>query len=379
MKTKKTLRIMYLMDYFIGPNGGTERQVVELITNLDRKRFDTYLTVFRNVPAAYGAEASFPFTIRILDIQKLAKATTVVRLLRLSRIIREERIDLVHIFFNDASLSAPLFCKLGGARVITSRRDMGFWYQKSNLAALRFSNHFVDRIVSNCEAVKDNVCKLENVSKNKIAVIYNGHDEARFLAPAMDQFRMKFQIGADDPIIGIVANISPVKRHYDLLAALKEIHTRQPNACLVLVGGGGDQEIADTMSRVREIGIENYVRFLGSVSDPVPIIKHFDVCVLCSESEGLSNTIIEYMGCGKPTVCSDVGGNPELIKHGHNGFLVPVGDVNALAECILKIIENPFLAARIGAAARDVFLAGTFSVKSMAESHMALYTEICNS
>lgn len=369
---------MYLMDYFVGPNGGTERQVFELLTNLDRRKFDPYFTVFRDIAIPNGAKVCFPIKVRVLDIQKLAKPTTIARLLQLSRIIREDRIDLVHIFFNDASLSAPLFCKLGGARVITSRRDMGFWYKPSRLIALRFANLFVDRIVANCEAVKDNVCEHEHVSKGKITVIYNGHDETRFLKPSIDHFRSKFRIGANDPIIGIVANISPIKRHFDLLAALKEIHKRQPTACIVLVGGGGDQEMTDIMNRVKEIGIEDRVRFLGNVPDPVPIIKHFDVCVLCSQSEGLSNAIIEYMGCAKPTVCTAVGGNPELIHHGRNGFLIPVGDINELTECILKIIENPSLGARLGASAREAFLAGPYSVKSMVDSHMSLYCELMN-
>ena len=68
---------------------------------------------------------------------------------------------------------------------------------------------------------------------------------------------------------------------------------------------------------------------MGKMEDPLPLIRHCDIGVLTSESEGLSNSIMEYMACGLPVVCTDVGGNPELVRHGENGYLFPAGDVTA--------------------------------------------------
>jgi len=369
----KPIKIVYLMDYFHGTTGGTERQLLELIGNLDRERCEPYLTFFRSMP--YMDSHAFPCDVKVLDIHRLAKPSTLVRLLNFSRFIRKNHIDLVQIFFNDASVAAPFFCKIGGAKVISSRRDMGFWYTPGKLAALRFSNMFVDMMVTNCSAVQENVSRFEHFPKNKISVIYNGHDENRFLQPPVDQFRKKWNIGEGDSVIGMVSSLYEIKRPHDLLAALKNILIKQPSAHVVFVGGG-ELEITRVTKVARELGVEEKVRFIGKVEDPVPIIKHFDVCILCSESEGLSNAIIEYIGCGKATVCSDVGGNAELIHDGYNGFIIPVGDVGALAERIIRLIENPALRKQLEANAKVFFSENCFSIRSLVEKHMFMYTEL---
>ncbi len=369
-------KILYVMDYFYTPNGGTERQVFELIRNLDRTRYEPRLIALQ--PTAYLAKEYFPCETAVLGVRKLKTPSTVLRLFQLSRHLRASGTRLVHTFFVDSSIVAPLFCKLAGARVITSRRDMGFWYNPRTLAALKFANVFVDRIVANCDAVRRNVHRREGFPEDRITVIYNGHDHAKFHAAAAPRLRAGWQLGPTDPIIGIVANISPIKRHPDLLKALTIIHQRYPNAALAIVGGGGEKDLAETRRLANDLGIANRVRITGSVHDTVPFIKHFDVSVLCSNSEGLSNAIIEYMGCGKATVCTDTGGNRELIKDGHNGFVVPVGDISKLAERILRILDNPGLRQQLEANARADIYGGNFSIRRMVDSHMALYSRLLN-
>jgi L-malate glycosyltransferase len=365
-------RILYLIDYFSGPRGGTERQLFQLIKSLDRGRFEPTLGVFR--PTAYLQHEQLPCDTIVLGIHPLARPLALMRLFGLSRYIRTTGTRLVHTFFNDSALAAPFFCKLAGARVVASRRDMGFWYTPSTLAALKFSNLFVDRIVANSEAVRENVSRRERFPKNRVVVIRNGHDESKFSALPARDFRKEWQLGEEDPLIGIVANVSPIKRHQDLLEALTIIHARHPSAVVILVGGGGNMEMALTRDLARKLKIENHVRFLGSVEDPIPVIKHCDVCVLCSESEGLSNAIIQYMGCGKATVCTDSGGNGELVKNGHSGFLVPVGDPKKLADRVLRILEDPALRRRLEVNARADVLGGAFSLETMVDSHLSLYS-----
>lgn len=368
----RPIKIMYLIDYLYGTTGGTERQVFELINNLDREICEPYLTVFRFMP--YLRAHGFPCDIKVLNIHKLAAPSTFFRLLVFSRFIQRNNIDLVHIFFNDASVATPLFCRIGGAKVISSRRDMGFWYTPGKLAALRLSNLFLDKIVANCNAVRENVYRMEHFPLNRIQVIYNGHDEKRFQQPPFEQLRNELNIGERDPIIGMVSNLYEIKRPHDLLTAFKSILVHHPAAHVVFVGGG-ELEITRMTKVANDLGVEDKVRFIGRIEDPVPIIKHFDVCVLCSETEGLSNAIIEYMGCGKATVCTDAGGNGELIQDGFNGYVVPVGDTQAMAERIITLIANPELKKTYEANARAIFSQGLFYVKAMVDAHMKLYME----
>jgi glycosyltransferase involved in cell wall biosynthesis len=318
---------------------------------------------------------AFPCEVKVLDIHKLAAPSTFARLIKFSNFVREHKINLVHIFFNDAALVAPFFCKLGGAKVISSRRDMGFWYTKGKINILRFSNLFVDKIVANCAAVRDNVSRYERFPKDKIEIIYNGHDMGRFLQPELDGFREQWNIGRNDLIIGMVGNMYQIKRPQDLLTASKIILKRFPTAKIVFVGGG-ELEITRVKKQAQDLGVDDNIRFVGRVDDPVPFIKHFDVCILCSESEGFSNAIIEYMGCGKATVCTDTGGNAEMIINDYNGFVVKVGDVEALAEGILCILEMPSLKEQLETNAKTSFLEGNYTVQSMVKTHTCLYDEL---
>jgi glycosyltransferase involved in cell wall biosynthesis len=368
------VKVLYVLDAFEGGahTGGTEAQLIELLSHLDRRRFAPEVAVFRATASTDRGDA-FPCPSRVLRIDKLLHPHAALRLLALAGRIRREGVRLVHVLLNDASIAAPLFCRLGGAQVIVSRRDMGFWYTPRVLAAIRFSNVFVSRIVANSEAVRRSVNAREHYPAARVDVVYNGHNPARFDAPPAPGFRDRLGIGATDPIVGIVANLNPWKRHADLLDAFARVRVRHPRAHLVAVGSGTLRASLD--DKARALGIQDHVHFLGATRDVVPIVKHFSVGVLCSDSEGLSNAVIEYMMCGKPLVCTRVGGNPEVVRDGVTGVLIEPGDIAQLAATIDRLLADAALAKRMGSEARAA--ARAFTSAQMARQHMVLYDRVC--
>ena len=365
-------RILYVMDALHCDDvvGGTEGQVLQLLTHLDRRRFEPHLAVFRSSPYIEHAER-FPCPVDVLQIGSLSHPRTATRLLKLAAFVRTNRVGIAHVFLNDASIVAPFVCRLAGARVVVSRRDMGFWYTAGTLRALRVSNQFVARMVANSEAVRQSVHLHEGYPVDRIDVCYNGHDLARFDVQPCTQLRARFGIGDTDPIIGMVANFRPWKRQRDLVQAFAAIRRRHPTAHLVFVGSG-DADHCRTAARA--LDLECCVHFAGGVADAVPLIRHFNVGVLCSESEGFSNAVIEYMGAGKPTVCTNVGGNTELVRDGESGFLVAPGDIATLSERISFLLMHPELAAAMGRNARES--AQQFTVGRMADAYMNLYQRL---
>ncbi|NPV03140.1 MAG: glycosyltransferase [Syntrophaceae bacterium] len=362
------------MDYFFGTEGGTERQVLELVTGLDQKR---YLPTFAVLQTSnYIERGEFPCRVRVLNIRSVTMPSAIVKMSAFAMEIRRSDIDLVHVYFNDAAILAPIFSKIGGARVISSRRDMGYWYTPRILRLLRMSNRFVDRIAVNSLAVKRNVAIMEGYPANRIKVLRNGMNVARFESEKDPGFRNRLGIGSAEHIVGTVSNLYAVKRPKDLIRAVALIRERIGNVHLVFVGGG-PIEIEPLKEFVRDVGMTGKVHFLGRVADAIPIIKHFDVCVSCSESEGLSNSIIEYMGCGKPVVCTAAGGNPELVKDGVNGFLVNVGDVRALANKIQDILHNESLKYALGHNGKNRYYR-EFTSDRMTAAHMEMYDEVLN-
>lgn len=342
---------------------------MQLISKLDREQFEPTMTFFQLT--AYVKENGFPCPFQVLGVNRLLSVGALRKLAGLSRALRQSETKIVHIFFNDAAIIAPLFSKLGGAKIIVSRRDMGFWYTPVKLTFLRLSNLFVDKIVANSKAVKRNVVMSEGFPAKKIEVIYNGLDPQRFAVSPAEDFHTSIGNIEKGPVIGMVSNLQKVKRPFDLINAFSIIKKKINQAHLVFIGGG-PQEIAPLQKLTRSLHIENHVHFIGRVANPIGLVKQLTVAVLCSESEGFSNAILEYLGCGKPVVCTKTGGNPELVEDGYNGFLVDVGDIKGLADRILDILSDPLLASKLSKNAQNSF-GQTLASNKMAQSYMKLY------
>ena len=173
--------------------------------------------------------------------------------------------------------------------------------------------------------------------------------------------------------VGMVANLYPIKRQSDLIRAFAIAQRNLGNIHLLFIGEGKEK---DELQRLAySLALERRIHFLGSVPNAIPIIKQFTVGVLCSESEGLSNAIIEYMGCGKPIICTRVGGNSEIVEDGYNGFLVNAGDVEGLAAQLVRILSDSSLADRMGVRSR-LRMQERLTSEEMVNSYVNLYTQV---
>lgn len=363
--------VLFVTDYYYGANGGTEGQLLELLINLPKHGYAPRLAVLRETVFTRSLR-NFCCPLQTLGIHRILSPVTLWKLVRFARQLRQERIRIVHVYFNDASLVIPLFAWLAGSKVVVSRRDMGIWYTRANLPVLRLVGRFVDRVIANSQAVARRVAACEWVPRDRTRVVYNGYAFDRDRAPALAGFRARHGIGDADPIVGMVANLSAVKRHADLVNAFVEVRRQHPGAHLVLVGMGPLHDIL--IRRAAAGGLTGCVHFLGSVSEVIPVVKHFSVGVLCSESEGFSNALIEYMACGVPPVCTRTGGNVELVDDGDNGFLVEVGDTGALADRISRLLADRELASRLGRAAQQ--RVGQYTVARMLAGTTEIYSEL---
>src|SRR3954470_7492265 len=204
------VKIMYLMDDYRGPHAGTEGQLLQLLRYLDRSRYQPSMTFLRG--AEYARSHPFPCPVRVLGITKLASLRAVVGMLQFAYSLRRDGYRLVHCFFNDSSLIAPLFLKLAGMRVLVSRRDMGIWYTPGVLRMLRFVSRFVDRYVANSRTVARYVQDHERVSADRISVIYNGYEPYREYHLGTGGGSLLPSVAHGTPVVGIVANLRPVKR-----------------------------------------------------------------------------------------------------------------------------------------------------------------------
>ena len=369
-------KIMFLIDQYHGPQAGTEGQLLQLLCHLDRSRYEPGLTLLRD--SDYVQRKLFPCPVRVLGIARLASIRAVGGMLQYAFALRRENYRLVHCFFNDSALIAPFFLKLFGIRVLVSRRDMGFWYTPQNLFVLRFVARFVDRYVANSHMVKRHVQEKERVRDRKITVIYNGYAPYSESARGRSFTPVLTEIGDHDPVVGIVANLRPIKRIDTLIEAFAIVGKQNPVARLVIVGDSTSDQARSTLDSLNALagrfGIRERIIFTGQVENPLRYIKKFTVAVLCSESEGFSNSIIEYLQAGRPVICTDTGGNAEIIQDGRNGFLVPVGDSGALAARLVLLLSDSALSRRLSLAGRETVRSYTHT--RMVAAHMTCYDQV---
>ena len=353
-------KVMLIADELRTLHAGTEGQMLVLHKGLQAAGWHSELAVLRG---ADKVRSVWPGPVRELGISRIASPLAWWRAWRFARELRREDFALAHIFFNDAAILLPPFLATAGVRVIVARRDMGFWYTSMKLRALRLARRFVHQVTANSRAVATEVASREGYREQAIAVIYNGVSPG----PAPADGRAGGRLA-----IGIVANIRPVKRLGDAIQAFARIASRHTDVDLEIVGGGDYTELA---ALANSLEVRQRVHFMGARQDVRERLSRYAICLLTSESEGLSNAIIEYQLAGRAVVCTDTGGNPELVQHGHTGMLYPVGDIDTLAGHLDRLLGDATLQASMGAAGRQRAEA-IFAPSVMIRRHELLYRAV---
>lgn len=294
--------------------------------------------------------------------------------LRLARWFRAERIELVHAQdFYSTLLGVPA-AKLAGVPVVVSRLDLVHWHGRARHLALAAATHAADAVVANCVAVRDLVVHRERVPAERVAVIRNGLDIARFDALRSGPLSAPLPETGAAPVVALVANMRhEVKRQEDFLAALARVRRGVPDVKAFLVGEGARRPQLERVAG--ELGLREGVFFLGGRPDVPAVLARATLGVLCSRQEGLSNAVMEGMAAGLPMVVTDAGGNAELVRDGAHGYVVPPERPEALAQAMLRLLADPARGRRMGQAARR-FVETELTLERMIEEHDRLYRRL---
>jgi len=321
--------ILFLIDRLA--LGGTEGQLKILIQGLDRQRFQPHLGTF-NPDNHDDAGVATPHLY--LPFSALYSPSLIRCLKKLIKYIRSNDIHIVHTFFQDPTVLAALSRPLHSCKMVGSFRDLGFWRNRQESFKMRLAYPFFDGFIANSHAVKDNFVRFDHIPPEKITVIHNGISQETITSPlpSLDKHDLP-------PLVGIVANFNrEVKRVDDFILAASIVRQTNPNTRFIVVGEGSLRSRLEKLSQ--SLGLSELLTFTGQLKDPISIISQLSVGVNTSETEGFSNAILEYMACGVPVVATNNSGNAELVRDGTNGFLVPIGNVEQMAERISFILCN---------------------------------------
>lgn len=361
--------ILFVIDSFRNPNAGTEGQLIQLIENLNRDRFTPYLLVFQS--SAYIEKNELPCEVSVLGSSSLSSPGMWWKLFMFARKARSKGVVLAHVYFNDASVICPPIFSLFGIQTLISRRDMGYWYTPVYKFLLHLTRWFVAGVVVNSRAVAEITQKEEGISPEIIKIIYNGYIKKEQLNKDLADEHTLFSNKGDKVFFGLVANIRPIKRINDAIIALANITGECPSAELIIIGAGDSKNL---MTIARKKYIAEKVHFLGARDDVHDCLQYLDIALLCSESEGFSNSIVEYMYAELPVICTNTGGNPEAITQNQTGYLYPVGEVDELSKYMRMLVKDVEKRKLIGKKACQEAI-GRFSVEGMVARHEALYLQ----
>jgi glycosyltransferase involved in cell wall biosynthesis len=236
-------------------------------------------------------------------------------------------------------------------------------------------DHLADAVNACCAFSGRALGRVDGFSGQRIEVIENGIDVERYAA-ATDRAALRNVLGLDPArrYLATVARFHPVKDHATLLRAFATVAAARSDVDLLLAGDGPLR--ADLEQQVRVSGIDGRVRFLGVRSDVPALLQAVDVFVLTSVSEAASLTVLEAMASRLPVVVTAVGGNPEMVRHGVEGLLVPRGDAAGVAAALLRVLDDPTSAATMGAAGR-ARVEERYQLNRTVGNYWRLYRRLC--
>lgn len=357
---------------YVQPNnevGGSDIALLRTIQELDRDRYTPVVVLPNDGPLSaplrqVGADLHFvPMkqlrTLPSVSYQARYLAAIVPTVRHLRTMIREQRIALVH--------TNSLYC-LYGAWAARLAGCPHLWHVREIPPAVPILRPLYARMVlglSSLVVAMSTAC-VEGLlgpgaSSSKIVVMPDGIDVEHWnptISPA--RIRHELELAPDVPVIGFVARLDPWKGVEVFLRAARLVSDRVPNAQFLIVGdapSGFEAYREEMMTLARTLGLEGRVRFLGwryRLADiPEVMAALTALCHTPVQPEPFGLVVIEAMAMGCPVVAPRAGGPAETVADGQTGFLVPMGDADAFADRLCRLISDPLARARMGSAARD--------------------------
>lgn len=378
--------------------GGAELNLLGLLERIPRDRFHPSVVVpFEGPLTTRLKEIGVPFHVlprrKLKSVSSYVGSTKVlnpftlaydvallpVTIWKLSRLLKKERVDLVHTNSMVAHVYGGIAARLGGVPCVWHVQDI--IEPQLALGAMRrvFAN-LAARLPTRIVVVSKAVGEMFSGGKSfKVSLVYNGVDVRRF-SPQADgaKVRREFGIAGDELVVGILGRLVPWKGHREFLLAAARVSQSVPITKFLIIGDttfGAKRYEAKLRSLCAELGITAKVVFTGARRDTPEILRALDVLVHASVSpEPFGLVIIEAMASGVPVVASSQGGPLEIIEHGKDGFLVDPRDTVRLADQVLALLRDRGLQKRLGLAGREKVV-NRFSLEAFARSMERIYLE----
>ena len=362
------VRVMHLLHTF--GVGGMEVGITKLVNSLDRSRVVS--SICSCCPGDSLKQRLRP-EIPLFEFRR-RPGNDPVLVAQLYKLLRKERPHVLHTHRWATLCEGLIAARLAGVPFVVHGEHGTLETRGRNVFVQRWLWGRVDRLLSVSSRLAERMSREVGYPLDRITVIRNGVDLSRFGPHDKKAARATLGLEADELVIGTVGRLVTVKDQATLLKALALVRDRGLMFSAVVAGAGPLHQ--DLLAQKQALGLDK-VHFLGNRHDVDKILAAFDIFVLSSQSEGLSNTIQEAMATGLPVVATRVGGADELVVEHETGLLIPPGDPAGLAAALERVALDSALRAGMGLAGRRRALA-LFGLDGMIRTYESMYLSLAS-
>ena len=357
--------------------GGPEKQILEHGLRIDKNSFKFLLCPFRerNEVSEFEQKGqSMGFSVIPLPTSSSFSPFAVTRLIK---ILKNNSVHLLCTHGYKPIVVGQIAAWVTGTKVIAFSRGWTYenrkvrFYESLDRFFIRFAHH----LVAVSEGHRIELLGL-GIKPDRISVIHNAVNSSKVNNRAETSLRSILGVNPKSRVVISAGRLSPEKNFSGLIDAAVFVRKEDPTTVFAIFGEGVLRK--ELAARVEASGLKDGFFLPGFRRDFTALLHEADLFVLPSLTEGLPNVILEAYAAEKAVVATDVGGNPEVVRDGETGFLVPAGDVSALAEKIVSLIKNQELLIRMGKAGYQKVKSG-FSFESQTQKLEAIYNEVLNS
>jgi glycosyltransferase involved in cell wall biosynthesis len=371
------VRILMLIDKFDYHGScvsGPFRSVSYLLSKLNRDKFDVVVVALR--PAGRSAELLRRENVHVTYLG-LSKYNP-LSLPRLMKLIHDDGIDIVHLTGYGSTTFGRLAARLCGKSAIIHERWVDPHIGTFQVMLEKLLARYTTKAIANSEYSRRFLISQKGIPHERTVVIRNGVPLEHFAKNDRETGRLKrrdWGIPDNVIVVGIVGRLDEIKGHRYFLEAAALLVATRPKTVFVIVGDGELQHPLELL--VRELGIEEYVLFVGHQQDMPAVLQSMDIFVIASLSETGPVTLLEAMAAGKAIVATDCGGPGEIIRDGVNGLLIPTKDPNAMAEKLAYLIDSPETRSTLGMNAQKDSV--NYDIRITAQQIEAVFQEVAAS
>ena len=383
---KRKIRIGYLLTKL--ELGGAQKHLLSLIEHLDPEKFETLLmTSAEEGPLTpYAKELLGDRFIEIPSLRREIRPTLDLRAkIEILSALKKYPVDIVHTHSSKAGILGRWSAHQTGIKqIVHTVHGFGFhseqpWWEKHLYISVEQRAALItSRLIAVSKAVIEEGCCLNIGMRSQYEWIPNGIDSQPFSEVSSEiVLKVKEELGIprESPLVTMIACFKPQKAPLDFVKAAVIVARRFPQTRFLMIGDG---VLRSQIEKERsENQMDQRIILAGWRGDIPAVLAGSNLVVLTSRWEGLPLTLLEAMASGKAIVATRVGGIPEVVKEGENGFLITAGDVEGLARCMIHLLENVSLAEKMGREGKRLFdTTADYQIESMVSRLESLYQEL---